>query len=200
MRKRSRPHSHWASYRWHMLPKISLLAWTCIFVVGTVTASFYYRNDPLPAGWPIAIIGTLLAAVFQIASAYHAQVSHFLECFNRCTTTYSELNGKLPGQTDSDDEDRTAKDDVVIDYFNLCAEEHLMHKMGVIPEFVWQEWCEGMHECVMKGALKPWWDKEAKDGCEYYGFDLAEVMRLHHLRHPQCDRRDSCPWNQKAAD
>jgi hypothetical protein len=154
-----------------MLPKLWILVWVVVVCLGIVCLWPFWSVNVA-----IAVLASVLAAIFQIWAAYHAKVSHFLECFSRCNKTYAKLNEQLwktpPPQ------------DAIIDYFNLCAEEYLMHKMGVIPNFVWDVWCAGIHDCACQGPIKAEWDKEMKKNLDYYGFDLEKTSRKHHKARP----------------
>ena len=167
-----------------MLPKGPMLAWFVILVLAVPILSFGVAWQQY---W-IAIVGAVLAAVFQIAAAYRAKVSHFLECFARCNESYAKLNGRLkqPPTAHQSSEDSTGDDgpsDAIIDYFNLCAEEYLMHKMGVIPDFVWNVWRKGIHSYAGRKDIQDAWSKEMGDGCDYYGFDLMQIAVEHSNAH-----------------
>jgi hypothetical protein len=183
-------------YRWHMLPKWTLLMWVPVIVA--VFLFWTYGCDWLPNPL-LAFVGALVAVIFQTAAAYRANVTHFLECFSRCNKSYSDLNGRLP-HLPSPNNDREAppadadQADAIIDYFNLCAEEYLMHKMGVIPDFVWEVWREGIHGQALKKPIQEAWKTEKDKKCEYYGFDLEQLMREHHdANGRECENRDNCP-------
>jgi hypothetical protein len=182
-------------YWWRMLPK-SLYIWIAIvlsLIIIQVSSSAWRTESA------IALLAALPAAIFQSSAAYHAKVSHCLECFSRCNESYAKLNGRLgPPSAKSQDHEHSSRgsvsSDPIIDYFNLCAEEHLMHKMGVIPGFVWRVWCSGIHACACADHVKTVWDGEK--GYDYYGFDLERLMRQHHAQHGrECSNRHTCLWN-----
>ena len=75
-----------------------------------------------------------------------------------------------------------------------------MHKMGVIPDFVWDVWREGIHGLALKEHIHESWIEEKKAKCDYYGFDLEQIIREHHQAHGrECEKRDSCPCAQVIA-
>jgi hypothetical protein len=179
-----------------------------IWFVGVLLWVVLWHSWGLAFGQTGFALGLLAAgggAIFQISTAYHAKVTHFLECFSRCNAAYAKVNGllgppppKLPGMNDG-------PSDAIIDYFNLCAEEYLMRKMGVIPGFVWDVWRAGIHERVHKDDLKAAWDYEVKAarkegvkaGCLYYGFNLEQIMKEHHETHEgKCEKIGSCLWGK----
>jgi hypothetical protein len=186
---------HW--YGNQLWPK-SVLAWFAVLVPAIAVWIFSYTWS---AGLATALLASVLAAIFQVSSAYHAKVSHFLECFSRCNRAYAKLNGRLgkpsPPAQDRRPADDDGPDDPIIDYFNLCAEEHLMYEKGVIPCSVWDVWRAGIHGCARQNHIKAAWDAEMKASCLYYGFDLGQIMREHHKSHGrECKNRGNCPWDK----
>jgi len=186
-----------------LFPK-SILVWLCAI---SATALILTFSHAWRAEWAFVVFGAVLAGIFEVSSAYHARVSHFLECFSRCNESYAMVkrNGLLrlpspqvqgcigPGANDG-------SSDVIIDYFNLCAQEYLMYKMGVIPVKVWDVWRAGIHDCARQDHLKAAWDQEMKANCHYYGFDLEQIILEHHQAHGrECEKRDSCPCAQVIA-
>ena len=185
-----------AKYWWRMLPK-SFYAWIIVLVstISVLTFLCAWRAEYL-----FALLVAVLAAIFQISAAYHDKVAHFLECFSRCNAAYAKLNGRLrqpppPSQARDGDALGNGRRAPIIDYFSLCAEEYLMHKMGVIPDFVWDTWRAGIHDCARRAHLKAAWDVEMKANYLYYGFDLSQIMRQHHkAKADKCEHRDTCRW------
>jgi hypothetical protein len=156
--------------------------------------------------WRVEFAFALLGVVLSVWTAYHAKVSHFLECFSRCNKSYSDVNGLLPHLPSprQDHEHPGPKDDpydAIVDYFNLCAEEYLMHKMGVIPDFVWDVWRAGIHNRALHNDIKAAWVREKEANCDdYYGFDLGKIVREHHEAHwHQCKNRTNCPFEGDAS-
>ena len=149
----------------------------------------------------LGAVAGLGGAIFQISAAYHAKVSHFLECFSRCNEAYAKLNGRLreplrPSQKREHPPAADGPNDAIVDYFNLCAEEYLMYKMGVIPEFVWRVWCDGIHARACADHIKKAWDEEKR--WDYYGWDLKRLMRQYHDEHiHNCSNRLTCLWNTR---
>jgi predicted nucleic acid-binding Zn finger protein len=112
------------------------------------------------------------------------------------------LNGRLgpPSRSTHVSEGPAADEgpgDAILDYFNLCAEEYVMQKMGVIPDFVWDVWLSGIHDCARQNHIKAAWGTEMEANCSYYGFDLQKVMRKHHMLHAgECRNRENCLWDK----
>lgn len=76
---------------------------------------------------------------------------------------------------------------LIIDYFNLCAEEYLWFKKGRIPKEVWQAWKAGIVDNIC--SIPAVWDlynKEIKSDsskASYYGLvkELEEKLKKHKL-------------------
>ena len=171
-----------------MLPKVTMFIWIIVLVLSGILILAFARR----AEYLIAFVGAFLAAIFQIWAAYHARVSHFLECFSRCNKSYSDLNGRLVSPSQARDD--MAEEKAIIAYFNLCAEEYLMHKMLVIPGFIWDVWQAGIHDKALDKPIQNAWEKEKKAECDYYGFDLEQTILEHHKVHGrECKNSDHCP-------
>ena len=189
-------------YLRRMLPKRGIIWLIVVALSALLIPSFDLSRRP---EFVLALVIAVLAGIFKFFSAYHAKVSNFLECFSRCNKAYANLNGRLkqPASQDLDSKHQAADpdpDDAIIDYFNLCAEEHLMHKMGVIPNFVWDVWQTGIHDKAIDKHILNAWDKEKKAACDYYGFDLERAIWEHHKAHGrECENRDKCPLSQVIA-
>ncbi len=58
-----------------------------------------------------------------------------------------------------------------VDYFNLCAEEHLFHEAGYIYEQIWESWHNGMKQYAKDPRVASIWTMEANTN-SYYGFEF----------------------------
>jgi hypothetical protein len=66
---------------------------------------------------------------------------------------------------------------VLMDYFNLCAEEYLYFNAGYIDTSVWKSWMRGMKAYAAVPAIRGLWEKELQSG-SYYGFSLSGFEQL----------------------
>ncbi|SDD13589.1 hypothetical protein SAMN04488104_101618 [Algoriphagus faecimaris] len=63
--------------------------------------------------------------------------------------------------------DREKKEGVVIDFFNICAEEYYWHKEGRINGNIWVSWNKGMNDIFNKSkVIQGLWAEE----CENEGY------------------------------
>jgi len=78
-----------------MLPKPAFL-WIAILASGILVLTF----------WRVEFAFALLGVVLAAWTAYHAKVSHFLECFSRCNKAYADVNGRLRKPAPEEEQDR----------------------------------------------------------------------------------------------
>lgn len=104
-----------------------------------------------------------------------AETNLFERLFSSFNQRYDELNGKLADiaeqQVGSTDARR-----VVVDYFNLCAEEYLFYKQGYIHPDAWVAWCRGMLWYLRRHPFKDVWEEEIETD-SFYGLSLDEIIR-----------------------
>jgi hypothetical protein len=138
--------------------------------------------------WGKQVEGTLaLGIIGTIVSLYFGVLKYKMEndrMFNELFTTFNQrYNGKLndlinelrlvPGKKLSNDEEK-----LIIDYFNLCAEEYLWYSRNRIPEKVWQAWKAGILENLKIIQVNEVYLKETETENarkSYYG--LAEELK-----------------------
>ena len=60
---------------------------------------------------------------------------------------------------------------LLIDYFNLCAEEYLYYCRGFIDPEVWEAWRNGMNPIFAAPRVAELWAKESSSN-SYYGFKM----------------------------
>ncbi|CUJ32621.1 Uncharacterised protein [Achromobacter aegrifaciens] len=64
---------------------------------------------------------------------------------------------------------------LIVDYFNLCAEEYLFYQQGYIPEKVWRSWCRGMLWYLKQHPFKDVWNDEFKTE-SFYGLSMKAIQ------------------------
>jgi hypothetical protein len=120
-------------------------------------------------------LSTVLLTLHQGFSSYRLNLikqkdeteKTFRELFESFNSRFDKLNGALHainGTHELSDEQKN----VVIDYFNLCAEERFWYKRGKIYEEVWQAWMVGMKEVFNKNQVAKLWEKESQYYSSYY--------------------------------
>jgi hypothetical protein len=105
-------------------------------------------------------------------SQHHQDTQLFVSLFKEFNARYDKLNEKLNAIVRSESEFLTEQDQqVLFDYFNLCAEHYLFYKAGYIDEEVWQSWLAGMKYFARKEAVRSFWEADLKFN-SYYSFTL----------------------------
>lgn len=137
-----------------------------------VTVCLYFGGDDR-----IGLIGTVLAGA--LGFCYFAQqqklaeTALFHQLFIGFNARYDKINGSLFSLLNKQNllpEDRS----IIVDYFNLCAEEYLFYQQGYIPRKVWRSWCRGMAWYLKRHPFKDVWNDEFKTD-SFYGLSLEVI-------------------------
>ena len=165
-------HSTEESYR---LMKIVLkyYAWVALFLIVGAVWLIQVLALPNPMTQFIGALGIVLGFTYFAQQQHLEETRLFLELFTRFNERYNKLSEQLSNAVKSLDNE--AKKKIVIDYFNLCAEEYLFYKEGFIYPYVWNTWCRGMLQYLEKGSVLELWNEESKTE-SYYGLTLG-LMR-----------------------
>ncbi|MEZ5292846.1 MAG: hypothetical protein R2745_17325 [Vicinamibacterales bacterium] len=127
----------------------------------------------------VALVGSVVAGL--LGFCYFAQTQKlqemalFKELFTEFNRRYDELNDRLAKIAVAG----TANPDsraVIVDYFNLCAEEYLWFSEGYIPRVVWKSWCAGMLAYLYVEPFRTIWDEESATN-SYYGLSIEIVKK-----------------------
>ncbi|MBK7892151.1 MAG: hypothetical protein IPJ84_15310 [Bdellovibrionales bacterium] len=129
------------------------------------------RNDKLAS----AVVGGFLALLYFIQKQKLEEARFFQSLFDDFNRRYREMNERLTAIGDIIVAG-PKENDVIDDYFNLCAEEYLMFRTGYIPVAVWSYWLSGMRYYISKEIFRRRWMTESKSN-SYYGFDFEEQMQ-----------------------
>jgi len=99
----------------------------------------------------------------------------FTELFKEFNARYDAFNKQLNNIKETADTGIHGDDrQVLMDYFNLCAEEYLYFNAGYIDESVWRAWIRGMKYYADVPEIRRIWEQEIAGG-SYYGFSLREL-------------------------
>lgn len=96
----------------------------------------------------------------------------FFELFNRFNQRYDSMNEQLQLIADGEGPLTPQERARIVDYFNLCAEEHMFYLRGYIPEDVYLSWRAGMDYYAGKDRLMRLWLQE-RETRSYYGFEFV---------------------------
>jgi hypothetical protein len=101
----------------------------------------------------------------------------FRELFESFNERYNDLNQELSRIVTSKSDTPLVADEkaLLVDYFNLCAEEYLYLRRGFIFPVVWQSWYNGMQQYYANPRIRALWDKELQTD-SYYGFTISTTQ------------------------
>lgn len=135
--------------------------------------------------------GEVVAILFAaIATTYYSYLKQKIEDDKMFKELFVSFNEKYNGKTnDIFNELRNGSSaegkvelsqkrvNIIIDYFNLCAEEYLWYSKGRVPKQVWKAWRCGMIENISIPQVKEIYKKEVESSGEsYYG--LVEELKI----------------------
>jgi hypothetical protein len=102
-----------------------------------------------------------------------AETTLFHKIFTDFNARYDKLNGDLVALL-SAGEISSEQRNLIVDYFNLCAEEYLFFRQGYIPRDVWRSWCRGMAWYLKRHPFKDVWNEEIQTE-SFYGLSLTAI-------------------------
>jgi hypothetical protein len=147
-------------------------AWA-LFLLGLGVGAIFYgafpevRETALVLAWVAGCWGL----THFLHQHYLERARFFCDLFNRFNERYNEMNNRLDLIVNGSGIVTREERGLIVDYFNLCAEEYVFHQRGYIPDDIWFSWRNGMKWYAAKErVLKVW--REEKETESYYGFDL----------------------------
>ena len=130
----------------------------------------------------VGIFGWIITNNFNRNSIKHYEQTQKIEndrlmkeLFTEFNQRYDRINNKIDKISRlSEDKWNNLKDEkkerysgVVIDFFNICAEEYHWHKEGRINGNIWASWHKGMNDIFNRSkVIQNIWDEE----CENEGY------------------------------
>jgi len=130
---------------------------------------FFYPYSQKLMGVIATATGVYLSIMYFFQKQNLEELKAFKELFVEFNARYDKLNNKL-NKIDSEDD----KNNILDDYFNLCAEEYLFYKKGVIVKEVWCSWCKGMQSHLKHQTILDYWNK-AQHEESYYGLTTKAI-------------------------
>ena len=135
---------------------------------------YFYQDGRMPLIG--SVLATGLAFIYFVQQQRLAETSLFKELFTEFNSRYDKLNDKLVALRGQTKELTVEQKAVLLDYFNLCAEEYLFYKEGYIYPEVWTAWCRGMLWYLEEEPFRSFWALEERTK-SYYGLDLDQIRR-----------------------
>ncbi len=146
--------------------------WYLLGLTLVIATALYFLWHKIPSADKTSVllgVTVLLAGIYyNIVSFKIARDQLFKDLFTEFNTRYDGLNSDLNAII-NDEKPRRAKDDVLLDYLNLCAEEYLWYKKGRIDPEVWASWSAGITFFLTNEYIKPTVDRERNLKASYYG-------------------------------
>lgn len=148
--------------------------WWISILVGGVIAGFAiaYGGDD-----KVGLVGSVIAGVlgfcYFVQQHKLAETVLFHQLFTGFNARYDAINNKLTALLDVR-ELNSEQRGVIVDYYNLCAEEYLFYQQGYIPRVVWRSWCRGMAWYLKRHPYKGVWNDEMSTD-SFYGLTLEKI-------------------------
>lgn len=123
------------------------------------------------------VLVATLTGIFGTAFFFHkghAEDARFVkELLTDFNHRYDKINDELIPLLDKPNDVplNLREEMVIVDYFNLCAEEWLFYHAGYIWDPVWESWRNGMLQYANADCFKRIWEKEKRTD-SYYGFEF----------------------------
>lgn len=126
----------------------------------------------------VSLVGAAIAGTigffYFVQQQNLAETQLFHQLFTAFNARYDKLNGPLALIPISADPLSDSNRSLIVDYFNLCAEEYLFYKQGYIHPDVWRSWCRGMRWYTTRHPFKDIWHDEVKIE-SFYGLSLTAI-------------------------
>jgi hypothetical protein len=125
----------------------------------------------------VALIGAVIAGTlgfcYFVQQQKLSETVLFHKIFTDFNARYNDMNGELSDLVEERDISSEQRK-VIVEYFNLCAEEYLFYQQGYVPKSVWVSWCRGMSWYLKRHPFKDVWNEEFKSE-SFYGLSLAKI-------------------------
>lgn len=149
--------------------------WIAALAGGAVSFLAYEYGGEDRAGLVGAALAGTLGFCYFVQQQKLAETALFHDLFIRFNARYDEINGELAALL-SERDLSVEQRNIIVDYFNLCAEEYLFYEQGYIPRTVWRSWCRGMSWYLKRHPYKDVWNEEVKTE-SFYGLTLDIIHK-----------------------
>ncbi|MBV7437940.1 GlsB/YeaQ/YmgE family stress response membrane protein [Aeromonas sp. sif2416] len=150
--------------------------WWIGLLIGSIAsciAFIYGGNDRV--GLVGAIIAGVIGFYYFVQQQKLAETQLFHNLFTEFNKRYDSMNKHLASLLEKKDSLTPDEQALIIDYFNLCAEEYLFYKEGYIHLDAWRSWCRGMLWYLRRHPFKDIWHKEVRTE-SFYGLSLDIII------------------------
>ena len=161
-------------YRLKHTPGLNLSIILILAVVLALVLILSY-NQTVEMEIIISILAIGISLSFSVSQSSLANDRMFRELFMEYNQRYDRMNNdlyRITGIIELLPEDKQ----MIIDYFNLCAEEYLWFKKGRIPEDIWEAWKVGIKHYKNYPLFRLVAEEETSHDVSYYQF-FREVWK-----------------------
>nr|ACS73647.1 Orf170 [uncultured bacterium] len=149
--------------------------WWIGLILGSVASGLAYHFGE--GDW-VGLVGASIAGTlgfFYFAQQQRlSETQLFYSLFTDFNSRYDKLNGCLSEIASRAEGLQDGDRAVIVDYFNLCAEEYLFYKQGYIHKDAWRSWCRGMLWYLRRHPFKDVWNEEVQIE-SFYGLTLSLI-------------------------
>ncbi len=150
--------------------------WWIILSLAVVSILSICVASPKDSGALVSgVAATAVSITFFTQQQKISEVRLFKELFTEFNHRYDKMNGDLEDLEAIHEELGSEHRKIIVDYFNMCAEEYLFRSRGYIPDEVWRSWCQGMLDYISVEPFRSIWNEEVAKGC-YYGLSTEVVV------------------------
>ena len=151
--------------------------WIGLLIGAFAAGSAYFFGGGDRVGLVGAAIAGTLGFYYFVQQQKLAETQLFHNLFTAFNARYDKLNGPLAKIACQSEGPLPESDrNLIVDYFNLCAEEYLFYKEGYIHRDAWRSWCRGMLWYLRHHPFRDVWNNEVETD-SFYGLSLDVIKQ-----------------------
>lgn len=149
--------------------------WIALLAGGVLALLAFCFGGEQRAGLVGGSVAGALGFCYFVQQQKLAETHLFYQLFTSFNKRYDAFNGPLSEMAGKCTDITSEQRNLIVDYFNLCAEEYLFYQEGYIPRKVWRSWCRGMAWYLKRHPFQDVWNEEIKTE-SFYGL-TEEAIR-----------------------
>lgn len=121
----------------------------------------------------LTIVASILTALIMIHYNEYSKTKVTHDLFIHYNKRYNEIADDLRNIQNNTDNLIICKNNKIIEYINLCAEEYFWYKKGLINKKIWNNWRNGIEEKLRCNLIKEVFFNEYEENNKkdsYYDF------------------------------
>jgi hypothetical protein len=148
--------------------------WLGLLLGGVSAGAAYHLGGNDRVGLVGAAIAGTLGFYYFVQQQKLSETELFHNLFTAFNARYDQMNDQLAEIADRASDPTAVDRNLIVDYFNLCAEEYLFYNEGYIHRDVWRSWCRGMLWYLRRHPFRDIWHDEVKSE-SFYGLSFAVI-------------------------